>query len=82
MKKSISISVEGEKLSALNMYLEQKSLSLEDELNKAVDTFYQKIVPANVREYIDMITAEKAEPNLKKKSASLSQTSNSNSTAL
>ena len=82
MKKSISISVESEKLSALNMYFEQKSLFLEDELNKAVDAFYQKYVPANVREYIDMITAEKLEPNLKKKSASLSQNSNSSSTAL
>jgi len=82
MKKSITISVESEKLSALNMYLEQKSLSLDDELNKAIDSLYQKFVPQNVREYIDMITGTKEAIKPKKLSVSNLQNDSRNQNAL
>lgn len=59
MKKSISISVEIEKLSALNMYLEQKNLKLSDELEKQIEVLYQKNVPQNVRDFITMKSASK-----------------------
>lgn len=53
MKKiSLTVSYEEEKLKALRWYLEQKETRLEDELIKAVDTLFQKNVPANVRSYI------------------------------
>ncbi len=53
MKKiNLTISYEEEKLKALRWYLEQKETRLEDELIKAVDTLFQKNVPANVRSYI------------------------------
>ncbi len=53
MKKiNLTISYEEEKVKALRWYLEQKGSRLEDELAKAVDTLFQKNVPANVRSYI------------------------------
>lgn len=59
MKKSVSISVNEEKLSAIEMYLEQKSTTLAAELDKYVDQLYGKIVPQNVRDFIDMMSAKK-----------------------
>ena len=53
-KTTINISYDEEKLSALKIYLEQKSLELEDELIKELDTLYTKNVPANVREFIEL----------------------------
>lgn len=47
MKKSISISVNEEKLSAIEMYLEQKSTTFAAELDKYVEQLYGKIVPQN-----------------------------------
>lgn len=59
MKKSVIVSVESEKLSALEMYLGQKNLKLTEELNRCIETLYQKNVPSNVREFIEMTTAKK-----------------------
>ena len=66
MKKSVLISIESEKLSALDMYLGQKGLKLTDELDKCVDGLYQKNVPQNVRDFIDMKSATKTEKKPKK----------------
>ena len=53
MKKiNLTISYEEEKVKALRWYLEQKGTRLEEELVKAVDTLFNKNVPANVRNYI------------------------------
>lgn len=59
MKKSISISVNEEKLSAIEMYLEQKNTTLAAELDKYIDQLYQKNVPQNVRDFIDMMSVKK-----------------------
>ena len=61
MKKSVIVSIESEKLSALDMYLAQKDLKLIDELDKCIDSLYQKNVPQNVRDFIDMKSAAKPE---------------------
>ncbi|MDE6020239.1 MAG: hypothetical protein K2H01_04465 [Ruminococcus sp.] len=53
-KTTISISFDEEKISALKMYLEQKNMKVENELEKALDVLYSKNVPAGVREFIDM----------------------------
>ncbi len=37
MKKNVSISIDCEKLSALEMYLGQKNLNLSDELDKFIE---------------------------------------------
>jgi len=66
MKKSVLISIESEKLSALDMYLGQKDLKLTDELDKCIDGLYQKNVPQNVRDFIDMKSSAKPEKKPKK----------------
>ena len=55
MKKiTITISFDEEKLKALTMYLAQKNMQAESELEKALETLYVKTVPAGVREFIEM----------------------------
>lgn len=53
-KKTITISFDDEKLNALKMYLTQKNMQAEKELEKALETLYTKTVPFGVREFIDM----------------------------
>ena len=55
MKKNIIVALDNEKLSALKMYSEQKGVTVEDELTKYAEQLYAKIVPQNVRDYIDMM---------------------------
>lgn len=59
MKKSISVSVNEEKLSAVEMYLEQKNTTLAAQLDRYVEQIYQMNVPQNVRDFIDMMSAKK-----------------------
>lgn len=59
MKKSVTVAVNEEKLSAIEMYLEQKNTNLAAELDKYIDQLYGKIVPQNVRDFIDMMSAKK-----------------------
>ncbi|MDE6789799.1 MAG: hypothetical protein K2J47_10840 [Ruminococcus sp.] len=59
MKKSVTVSVEAEKLTALEMYLGQKNLKLSEELARFSEQLYQKYVPSNVREFIELTTAKK-----------------------
>lgn len=54
MKKCIIVSYEEEKLLALRMYAEQKGVSIEEELAQTAEAMYQKIVPSNVRSFLDM----------------------------
>ena len=53
-KKAITISFDEEKLNALKMYLTQKNMQAEKELEKALETLYTKTVPAGVRKFIEM----------------------------
>lgn len=55
-KDQIAINYDGEKLSALKMYLGQKNTTVEKELAKALDALYGKTVPAGVREYLALRT--------------------------
>ena len=54
MKRSITVQIPEEKLSAIEMYLEQKNTTLSAELDKQVEQIYAKVVPQNVREYIEL----------------------------
>ena len=56
MKKTVMVSFDDEKLSALKMYLEQKGLTVEGELEKALESLYTKTVPTGVREFLSMRT--------------------------
>ena len=54
MKNTITIELDQSKTAALKMYLEQKESSLEAEISKFVEQLYSKIVPQNVRDFIDL----------------------------
>ena len=54
MKNMINISLDGAKVSALKMYLNIKNSSLDEELSRYAEQLYGKIVPQNVRDFIDM----------------------------
>lgn len=59
MKRSVTVNVNEEKLSAIEMYLEQKSTTLAAELDKYIEQLYSKVVPQNVRDYIEMTSAKR-----------------------
>ena len=61
MKKTITVSINEEKLSAIEMYLGQKDTTLAIELDKYVEQTYTKVVPQNVRDVIDMMADKKPE---------------------
>ena len=71
VKKCIMVSYEEEKLLALRMYAEQRGVSVEEELAQAAEAMYQKIVPANVRAFLDM-KVESQKPKKKERGASAS----------
>lgn len=68
MKKvTITISYDEEKLAALKLYLDQKSMQVEDELTSALDALYSKNVPSGVRDFINMRSGiEASAPKVKK----------------
>ena len=59
MKRSVTVNVNEEKLSAIEMYLEQKSTTLAAELDKYIEQLHSKVVPQNVRDFIDMMSDRK-----------------------
>ena len=61
MKKTFTVTVNEEKLSAIEMYLGQKDTTLAAELDKFVEQTYTKVVPQNVRDFIDMMADKKPE---------------------
>lgn len=58
-KTSITVSFDEEKFSALKLYLEQKGQKVETELEKSLETLYNKTVPTGVKEYLSLRSAEK-----------------------
>lgn len=67
MKNTVNISLDDAKISALKMYLNIKNSSLDEELSRCAEQLYGKIVPQNVRDFIDM--TEKLQTAKKPKSA-------------
>ena len=53
-KDTVTFTYDSEKLAALKIYMAQKNIRLEDELEKAAEGLYNKTVPSNVRDYIAM----------------------------
>lgn len=73
MKKSFTVSVDAEKLMALEMYLGQKNMKLTEELEKFSEQLYQKYVPSNVREFIELTAAKKPLRKAKKDASAESE---------
>lgn len=53
-KDTVTFAYNSEKLAALKIYMAQKNIRLEDELEKSAEGLYNKTVPSNVRDYIAM----------------------------
>ena len=67
MKKTVvHVPFDEEKLSAARLYMAQKELSFEEEMEKAAEALYGKYVPAGVREFIEMSAGAKPAPKPKK----------------
>lgn len=73
MKKSVAVSIDAEKLSALEMYLGQKNMKLSDEIEKFAEQLYQKYVPSNVREFIELTAVKKPSRRTKKDASTESE---------
>lgn len=72
MKKSINVKFDEEKLFALQTYAQQKGISLEEELDQAAEALFQKLVPGNVKAYLDVKT-EAQRPKKKSSSSAVGQ---------
>lgn len=68
MKNTVTITLDGEKFRALKMYLSEKKTSLDAQLSNYAEQLYCKIVPQNVRDYIEMTA--KQQNSAKPKNAS------------
>ena len=67
MKKAvIPVSFDAEKLSAARLYMAQKDLSFEEEMERAAEALYGKYVPANVREFIELRAGQPKAPAKKR----------------
>ncbi len=67
MKKvSVTINFDEEKLSALKMYLAQKNTTVEDELEKSLDSLFNKTVPVGVREFLSLKSGTATPPKVRK----------------
>ena len=58
MKKTINVQISEQKMSAIEMYLEQKNSTLAAELDKYVEQLYGKVVPQVVRDYIEKMSRQ------------------------
>ena len=52
MKKAITLGMTEQKMEALEMYLAQKSTTLDAEVGKFTEQLYAQYVPKQVREYL------------------------------
>lgn len=77
-KVPINFSYDEEKLNALKIYLSQKGVPLEDELERATETVYAKYVPQNVREFIEMKSGRVTHAPKRRKKESVAVTGNEN----
>lgn len=59
-KTNITIQYDDEKLRAIRIYSEKKGSSVEDELADCLHKMYEKHVPKDAREYIELVSGEAA----------------------
>ena len=60
MKNTVTITLDDKKVQALKMYLSEKKTSLDEQLSNYAEQLYGKIVPQNVRDYIDMTARQQS----------------------
>lgn len=60
MKNTVTITLDDKKVQALKMYLLEKKTSLNEQLSNYAEQLYGKVVPQNVRDYIDMTARQQS----------------------
>ena len=65
-KSSITITYEEEKLNAIRLFLTEKNLDLDAELESFIDGLYKKYVPSSVRIYIESKETVAPSPSMKR----------------
>lgn len=60
MKNTVTITLDDEKFRALKMYLSEKKTSLDEQLSNYAEQLYGKVVPQNVRDFIDMTAKQQS----------------------
>ncbi len=69
MKNTVVITLDDKKVQALKMYLSEKKTSLDEQLSNYAEQLYGKIVPQNVRDYIEMTARQQSSEKTKKAAA-------------
>ena len=59
MKNTVMITLGEKKVQALKMYLSEKKTSLDEQLSNYAEQLYGKVVPQNVRDFIEMTSKQK-----------------------
>ena len=66
MKKvSVTVQYDEEKLNTVKIFLEKKGLTLSDEIVKFIDGLYNKNVPSQVREFLELKRSSQKESEAK-----------------
>lgn len=67
--KTVNVSIEFDehKVKALKIYLEKKETTVEEQMKKALESLYEKSVPAGVRDFLSMSYEESAKSPKKPK---------------
>ena len=60
VKNTVTITLDDKKVQALKMYLSEKNSSLDEEISKYAEQLYGKVVPQNVRDFIDMTAKQQS----------------------
>ncbi len=76
MNKNIIIVYEVNRLNAINQYMGKKDVTLESELEGFMDKLYEKYVPQQVREFIEISEKEKPKQKTKKKNTTIENITN------
>ena len=69
MKNTVVITLDDKKFQALKMYLSEKKTSLDEQLSAYAEQLYGKVVPQNVRDFIDMTARQQSSEKPKKAAA-------------
>ncbi len=56
-KTEITLSFDSERMRALTIYLKMENTTVQEKMDEAMRQLYEKMVPAPVREYLDIVSA-------------------------
>jgi hypothetical protein len=68
-KTTITVTFDEEKTAALRLFLEQKGMKLDTELESFISKLFKRVVPQNVQEYLELKDCVAPTPPTKKQSA-------------